>query len=150
MEDEFIEIAKQFLLMVASDVDSYVSEKSVIKQEGVSSVSLFTQEHYQFAKYGRGPGKQPPINKIIDFVKKKGIIFENSTQEGTAWAIAKSIAKNGTKGYTPNAPNALQESIDKHLLEYSNEIAKEMITVVGRETKKIYNERFPIRDSFKI
>lgn len=149
MESEFVEIARQFLFMVSQEVDPYVSEKSFVKVNG-NDVTLFTPEHFQFARYGRGPGKQPPINKILDFVKKKGIIFDNSTQRGTAWAIAKSIAKNGTKGYVPNAPDALQEALDKHLQDYAKELSEQLTEIATRETKNIYVKRFPVKDKFKI
>lgn len=142
MDDEFVDIARQFLFMVSGEIEPYVSDKPEIKVSR-NTVTLFAPEHFQFAKYGRGPGKQPPVNKILDFVKKKGIIFENSTQEGTAWAIAKSIAKKGTKGYTPNAPNAFEEAINKHLKDYADEISKHLSTVAERETNNIYLKTFP-------
>ena len=149
MDNGFIEIARQFLFMVSEEVDPYVSEKSFIKIQG-SDVTLFTPEHFQFAKYGRGPGKQPPIKNILGFVKKNNIKFENSTQEGTAWAIAKSIAKNGPKGYVRNAPNALQEAIDKHINDYEEELYNHLNTYAKRETNNIYAKTFPVESKFKI
>lgn len=142
MEDEFLEIAKQFLYMVSQEIEPYVSDETYI-EDAPYRVTLFAPEHFQFAKYGRGPGKQPPVSKILDFVKKKGIIFENSTQEGTAWAIAKSISKKGTKGYTPNPPNAFQEAINKHLKDYADEMSKHLLTVAEREANNIYLKTFP-------
>lgn len=142
MDNDFVEIARQFLFMVSGELQPYVSDKIEIDVSG-NSVTLFAPSHVQFAKYGRAPGKQPPINKIIQFVKKKGIIFKNSTEEGTAWAIAKSIAKKGTKNYVPGAPNVFEEAINKHFENYVEEMSEHLLTSTERELNNIYLKMFP-------
>jgi hypothetical protein len=72
-------------------------------------------------EYGRPPGKMPPIEAIALWVKRKGLAGtykikadkrglhgrqggakqKNSEDLSVAWAIAKSIAKKGTRGW-PN------------------------------------------------
>ena len=127
MNDDFIKIATAFLKSVAKELDPYTSKKSRIEQTGQEELTLFTADHIQFAKYGRGPGKQPPLDPILEWVRDKRIQFRKpngrfTTYEGTAWAIVKGIAKNGTKNHVPNAPNALDEAIAIHMDNYLNEL----------------------------
>ena len=57
----FVKVAKEFLQLVAGELDPYTTEKSRIKVNNYLSVSILTPAHIQFAKYGRGPGKPPPM-----------------------------------------------------------------------------------------
>lgn len=118
MGDEIQEIARQFLLLVSGRLDEFTAEDGVVKVTD-ESVTLFTPSHIQFAKYGRGPGKLPPIEPLVDWVKKRGIVTNLKEARGTAWAIAKSISKKGTKNYVPNAPNALTEAIEAEFDNYT-------------------------------
>lgn len=138
-KQELLDIAKLFLEDVTGSLDSYTSEKGVITM-GENSVSLETPSHIQYAKYGRGPGKQPPFQEVLDWVKREGIQFEDSTEEGTAWAIAKSIALNGTLNYVPNAPNALEEALRKHWENYQVELSGRIKLQVKDEVNKTYNK----------
>lgn len=53
---------------------------------------VFVQPSYaRFMLYGRGPGKMPPVEAIAGWTRKYGI-------EISPWAVAKHIAKHGTKG----------------------------------------------------
>ena len=70
----FVSIAKDFLLLVKGELDQHTTEKSNIKVNNFLSVSIFTPAHVQFAAYGRGPGKNPPIDPLIAWVRKKGIV----------------------------------------------------------------------------
>ena len=109
----FVSITREFLMLVKGDLDEYTTQKSTIKVNNFLSLSLFTPAHLQFAKYGRGPGKMPPLDPLIEWVSKKGIVSGGPSQaRGAAFAIAKSISKKGTKNYVPNAPNALEEALN--------------------------------------
>ena len=111
--------------MVKGDLDQHTTEKGNIKVDNFMSVSLFTPAHIQYAKYGRGPGKPPPINALLDWVKKKGIIIGSNDARGTAFVIARSIGKKGTKNYVKNAPNALEESFEKYIQLYAESLNKD-------------------------
>ncbi len=132
-----IDIAAEFLNAIKGDLDKYTTRKGSIERTGQNAVTLLTPAHIQFAKYGRGPGKQPPHKAILDWVKREGVIFPDSTAEGTAWAIAKSIAKNGTKNYVPNAPNAMEESISKYYSDYLGQLSSIFTIAVNDEVKEI-------------
>lgn len=64
-------------------------------------IILDAPEYTRFMLFGRGPGKMPPIEPIAGWCAKMGI-------DVSPWAIAKSIAKKGTKGnnfLTPLVPD---------------------------------------------
>jgi hypothetical protein len=134
---ELVDLAKAFLLAVSADLDQYTSRKGVVDVESPTSVVLLTPSHVQFAKYGRGPGKRPPIDPILEWVSQKGIIFEGLTQEGTAYAIANSIAKKGTLNYVPNAPNAINETLGTHVGDYLSKLSELFLISINDEMKDV-------------
>jgi len=133
----FVQIARAYLALVAGELDKHSSNKSVVKYNNLGSVSIFTPAHIQFAKYGRGPGKPPPIGPIEAWVSKKGIVGPNGSTKGAAIAIAKSIGKKGTKNYVPNAPDALTEAFQKHIKSY---LASLSAYTLKRDAAKIKRE----------
>lgn len=121
----FVKVAKEFLMAVKGELDPHTTQKSKIKVRNFFTVELLTPGHIQYAKYGRGPGKPPPIDPIMQWVSQKGIVSGKRNIKGAAIAIAKSIGEKGTKNYVKNAPNALEEALAKHmskLLEKQNNI----------------------------
>lgn len=138
LQNDFIDIAKQFLQLVSNDLDPYTSEKGYIKVDG-SAVTLFTPDYVQFAKYGRGAGKKPPLDNILKFVKKNSIRFDGQTEKGTAFAIQASIAKNGTINYVKDAPNALDEAINKHLKDFNIKVGQIMKVSVTNDLNAVYS-----------
>lgn len=136
---DLIEIAGEFLKMVTGELDPHTKEKGVIKMEGTRAI-LLTPSHIQFAKYGRGPGKNPPFENILKWVQAENIRFDNSTDRGTAFAIQLSIGKKGTSNWVPGAPNALEEAFDMHSAEYSKKLGQEFLALVNKETRRIYKQ----------
>ena len=146
----FIDIAKEFLKLVTGQLDEYTERNGEIKVDSEYSVTLFTPSHIQFAKYGRGPGKNPPLDSILEFVSKKGIIFDGTDERGTAFAIQASIAKKGTANWVPNAPNAIEEAIQNELKKYNEKLAEMILIETNAEVQEIYKEVFPSEIEFKI
>ena len=146
---ELIEAAREFLLMVKEELDQHTTRKGSVVIDSPTRVTLFTPSHIQFAKYGRKPGKQPPLDPIIEWVKAKGILFEGLSEEGTAWAIAKSIEKKGTKNYVPNAPNAIDEALTKNYEAYNNKL-RGMIAISIEDELWKDNPPFPRKFEFKV
>lgn len=140
VKTSLIEIAKEFLQLVSKDLDKYTSKKGVVKIEG-NSVVLLTPSHIQWAKYGRGPGKQPPIDIMIEYVKKGRIKFDGLDTEGTAWAMAAGIAKNGTANWKRGAPNALEEQITKNFESYNKKLASMLSVEIDKQVNGIYEEK---------
>lgn len=145
---ELLEIARQFLMLVSGELDPYTSEKGEIKV-GVTTVSLFTVDHIQFAKYGRGAGKKPPFQDILDYVKKNNISFDGTDQNGTAWAIVNSIAKNGTSNFVRNAPNAMDEAIEKHYEQFTKDLSEKFKLIILDDINAIYN-KLPVERIFRM
>ena len=119
----FVKIATEFLMAVKGELDPYTTEKNQVKVKNFFTVELLTPAHVQFARYGRGPGKRPPLDPIIKWVQQKKIGPQENTK-GTAFAIANSISKNGTSNYVKGAPNFLEESIRKHMDVYLDKLSE--------------------------
>tara|TARA_R110000822_G_scaffold161_1_gene701 strand:- start:11214 stop:11663 length:450 start_codon:yes stop_codon:yes gene_type:complete len=148
---EFIDIAKAFLQAMTQELDKSTSTKGVIiEDEKGNSVSLFTPSHIQFAVYGRGPGKRPPLQNMLDFVKGQGIIFDKTDARGTAFAIQASIAKNGTKNFVPNAPDALQQVVDKNIEKYYQQLSQYQLSIMSEQILTVFGEQFPKTTQYKI
>jgi hypothetical protein len=71
----------------------------VVTQTGIN---VFSEDYGIFVEEGRGPGKMPPRNKILEWVKAKGLTSSNvkykrlNRPKDIAWMIARSIAEKGT------------------------------------------------------
>ena len=67
-----------------------------------TGISIFAEGYGTFVEEGRGPGKMPPRNKILEWVKAKGLTSSNvkykrlNRPKDIAWMIARSIAEKGT------------------------------------------------------
>lgn len=148
---EFIDIAKAFLQAVSGELDPFTEKNGIIQvDEKGNSVTLLTPSHIQFAKYGRGPGKMPPIKPLIEWVVKKGLADSPKEEEGTAWAIAMSIKNKGTKNWVPNAPNALQEAINKNLRKYYNDVNRRILDITSNEVNKVLEDNMKKDVDFKM
>ena len=136
----FVSITRDFLMLVKGELDPHTTEKGSVKVNNYLSLSLFTPSHIQFAKYGRGPGKPPPIDPIMKWLSNKGIITDPKQAKGAAFAIAKSIGKKGTKNYVSNAPNALEEALNKHMNTYVTKVNNKHVEDTIKKLDKSYDE----------
>lgn len=70
-------------------------------------ITLNLEYYWIYIENGRKPGKQPPINKLVDWVKRHNFKTGSKpkTTEQIAYAIARHIAANGLK-----AKNTLEKS----------------------------------------
>ncbi len=57
----------------------------------------FYAEYAYWVEYGRKAGGMPPVKMIQEWIRKKHIAGNEKEIESMAWAVAKSIAANGTK-----------------------------------------------------
>jgi hypothetical protein len=114
---ELTDIAFDFLTAVNRDLNEITSDKGTV--ERTSEGAIMKSPYYiQFAKYGRGAGKAPPVDPIKEWIIKKGIIKDASKIDSLAFAIAKRIGERGTLNYVANAPNVIIEALDKHKKVY--------------------------------
>jgi len=68
----------------------------VVTQTGIN---IFAEDYGIFVEEGRGPGKMPPRNKILEWVESRNLQSINpkyKRPKDIAWMIARSIAEKGT------------------------------------------------------
>lgn len=67
---------------------------------------LEADDYWQFVGNGRGPGGMPPVTNIQAWMNRARI-------QGSAYAIAKNIAKKGSRAYREKKPNVFMLGTDK-------------------------------------
>ena len=147
-EKSIIALAQEYLQLTTAELDPYTSKKGEIETSGLE-VSLYTPSHIQFARYGRGAGKRPPLDPILNWVQKGNIQFPGMSKMGTAMVIMNSIAKKGTFNHTKNAPNALDEALKKNFEQYNDKLNNSLVILLTKQTGEIYKD-IPIEEKFKI
>ena len=149
----FEDIARDFLESVTSDLDVYTSIKGKIYGDG-NSMILETPDHIQYAFAGRGPGKKPPLEAMLELVRSKNIIFDGADERGTAFALQAIIAKKGTKNHKPNAPDILESTVNKYQEIYKNELGEVLLVEIDnrlkREMEEMWREQGRLFKNFKI
>lgn len=103
----------------------------------------FDADYAAFVEFGRRPGKMPPVDHIKEWVKKRHIADTYSIKthrqikrnedfdkraENIAWAIAKSIEKQGTKAHPFLFP-AFEEkkgNAEKHIRSEIEKVLNQM------------------------
>jgi len=146
-KDGLISLAVEYLSLTTAELDPYARKKGQIEVSGLE-VSLFTPDHIQFARYGRRPGKQPPPDIMLKWVRERNIQFPGLSKEGTAYAISASIAKKGTLDWVKDAPNALESAIRKNFELYNDKLNKSLMVLLNFQTSSIY-KNMPIEKNFK-
>lgn len=81
------------------------------------SVSFELEDYWKYVEYGRGPGKQPPIDKIEEWVRVKPIIPDpiNGKIPDTrqlAYLIARKIGREGTPAQHPLSNTMWSEEVN--------------------------------------
>lgn len=83
------------------------SVRYIVKRETATyAVDLSLADYWKYVEYGRGPGKFPPPDKILEWVRIKPVIprpMENGklpTDKQLAYLIGRKIARDGI-GPTP-------------------------------------------------
>lgn len=71
------------------------------------SGKLLAADHFKYLVQGRGPGKFPPPDKMLEFVQNNPQVywdaqrvFANITEQGLAFIIGRKIAREGTDIFT--------------------------------------------------
>lgn len=143
-------LAREFLQKVTAELDPHTKHKGVITNVDARSTMLLTPSHIQFAIYGRGPGRKPPFEPILEWVKEKNILFKGTTQRGTAFAVQKMIAARGTKHWVKNAPSALEEAIKNNYDEYNEKMGNQLNIIMERNNKYFMDKLLPDIITYKL
>ena len=149
----FKDIAKDFLESVTSDLDTYTSIKGKIYGD-LNSMTLETPDHIQFAFAGRGPGKRPPLEAMLELVRSKNILFDGADERGTAFALQAIIAKKGTKNHKPNAPDIMETTVAKYQKKYEKELGDSILIDIDNKLKeemeKFWKDQDDLLKDFKL
>ena len=143
--DEYAERAKELYKRKLTDKGINASYKLLNSVETVVrrnddefTVTINLEDYWIYVENGRGPGKFPPIDKILEWISVKPVIPYSDnrgrlpTEEQLAFLIARKIANEGTEGrkvlyetveelnryYLP----LLQKALDDDFARFSYEI----------------------------
>lgn len=104
-----------------------------------------SQEDYaQYVELGRRQGKMPPVQVIIDWVRRKGLETGEKQIVNAAWAISKGIAKNGTRAefqginkrnFIENTINDTRRSVNEQISAASVKNAEIIIRNIIKESR---------------
>ena len=86
----------------------------------------FYAEYAYWVEYGRKAGGMPPVKMIQEWIRKKHIAGNEKEIESMAWAVAKSIQKNGYKAKPFLTPAYLDynQKVDEIMQKAINEVAE--------------------------
>lgn len=151
--ESFEDIARDFLEAVTSELDVYTSIKGKIYGDS-DSMTLETPDHIQWAFAGRGKGKRPPLEAMLELVRSKNIIFDGKDEKGTAFALQAIIAKKGTKNHKPNAPDIMETTVAKYQKKYEKELGDSILIDIDNrlkdEMEKFWKDQDDLLKDFKI
>ena len=143
--DEYAEKAKELYKRKLTDKEINASykllnsvETTVKRGDDTFTVTINLEDYWYYVENGRGPGKFPPIDKILEWIRIKPVIpYSDSrgrlpTEEQLAFLISRKIANEGTEGrkvlyetveelnnyYLP----LLQQALDRDFARFSYEI----------------------------
>jgi hypothetical protein len=103
------------------------------ERNGTLFIDLFMEDYWYFINYGRRPGKFPPLKKIIEWTRYKGI------PESAAFPIARKIALEGFKGifFLEEAVSQIEKDFEKEITEvWGQEIYLELEEQLKRRLNK--------------
>lgn len=78
---------------------------------GTTTSTLSAAAHWRYIGNGRGPGKMPPIAPLVRWAKDKGLASTDKAATGLAFAVAKSIARDGSLDHQLGGKNQFSEAI---------------------------------------
>ncbi len=105
-------------------------------------LAFLLPDYWQYAEYGRRPGKMPPVNKILKWIEFKHLVPRSNngripTTKQLAFAISKHIALHGTEGKhllektldDPNLDKLVDNLVELITAELEKEIEKYIETI---------------------
>lgn len=102
--ETYLKTAQEFILKDQREKGIYSSGESANStriEAKDNSGQLYGADYFTQQKQGRAPGKFPPIEAIIQWIKEKGIQKkDNISDRSLAFIIARKIAKSGTDIFT--------------------------------------------------
>mgnify|MGYP003298718806 CR=1 FL=1 len=132
---EFVSNYKSLLLRdgkkASGNLISSLNPVSIQFTNNKIEADISIASYWKYVEYGRRPGKFPPINKILNWIKVKPVIprpmngLKPPTEPQLAFLIARKIARDGIK-----AGNQFKEALDmtwnRHYNDISNAISEDL------------------------
>lgn len=102
----------------------------IVKEEG--RIRLLAAPHSWYMENGRGAGKAPPREVILQWIRDKSLVFEGITDNQAAYLICRKIAREGITVPNPYNPggvisNILDADFEMNLKEKVGEAIKEIV-----------------------
>jgi len=106
---------------------------------GSTQAELSGLNHWAFLGNGRRPGKKPPVDPLIEWVKAKGLASEDKEVKKIAYIIQRKIAEEGTLDHQLGGANMfsqiiienqpqVEEVVSAFLQDYREPIARQFRT----------------------
>jgi hypothetical protein len=132
MVAEFFDRVIQGINQDASAKGQKAPVKSLRAEVDQMGGKLYAAHYFKYLITGRGPGKAPPPDRMLKFVKDNPQIliearqrFKHITEQGLAYIIGRKIARQGTDIYEGKKPGInLLEIMEKELPELYKDIAR--------------------------
>lgn len=129
------EAFQKYFKQVVADMaraNSKVPVSSFRAEANEYEAQLFAPDWFQYMIFGRGPGKQPPPDKLKGWVERNPDLLESArtrfkyiTAQGLAFIIGRKIAREGTdvwQGKRKGVP--FLEAMETNMGQLLKEIAK--------------------------
>lgn len=117
------------------------SLKTEVSKTGTGGITgeLSGLGHWKYVGNGRGPGKRPPVDPLIRWVKAKGLATDDKQAVSIASRIARTIAREGTLDHQLGGVNVfsqiiienqpqVEEVVSAFLQDYREPIARQFRT----------------------
>ncbi len=125
------EAIEKFLNAVRDDMASQNAKVPEMRVEATQlEGKLFAPDWFQYMIYGRGPGKQPPPDKILAWVNRNPSLLADArnkwkyiTESGLAFLIGRKIGQSGTRIWRGEAKGVdFLGAIERNLPELRQEL----------------------------
>src|SRR5688572_2399009 len=128
------EAFEKYFNSIVSDIASENPKVPVSKfrtEAKESEAKLFAPDWFQYMIFGRGPGKQPPPDRMLSFIEKNPQILSEArstykyiTEKGLAFLIGRKIGREGTDIWTGKRKGVgLLDAMEKNMPELLKSLA---------------------------
>lgn len=115
---------------------------NTLKKESTATLGRLYGKHYiQFQKVGRRPGKYPPIESIIQWIRDKKI-DPDIPIKSLAFLIARKIAKSGTDIHQGKRPGL---NIEAQIIEARKKLVANFILIEKQDMIKTITDKLNVK-----
>lgn len=113
-------------------------ETHITINEGKFLITFELADYWKYVEYGRGPGKQPPIEAIEEWIRVKPIIPTAQSNKipdtrQLAYLIARKIGREGTPAQKPLSRTMWSDDANSLISSIKQEIVDQIIKYIGQD-----------------